>query len=173
MSWAPTYMFEEQGATISVAAYKAVAFPVAGCLGAIFAGWISDKLFRSRRAPISVIMLLLLAVFCWLFYIVPGGNWVLSLICLLVIGFMTFGPHILIVGAVPMDLGTRKAASSATGFIDSLGYLGATLTGVGTGFLIDNFSWKVAFYFWVIGAIAAAILMATLWNYKPEKGKYH
>lgn len=35
MSWAPTYMFEEQGATISMAAYKAIAFPVAGGLGAI------------------------------------------------------------------------------------------------------------------------------------------
>ncbi len=40
---------------------------------------------------------------------------------------------------MPMDFGTRKAASTATGFIDGGGYIGAALTGVGTGFLIDNF----------------------------------
>ena len=46
-------MFEEQGATISLAAYKAIAFPLAGGLGAVFAGWMSDKVFKSRRAPVA------------------------------------------------------------------------------------------------------------------------
>ena len=59
MSWAPTYMFEEQGATISLAAYKAIAFPIAGGLGAIFAGWASDKMFKNRRAPVAFTMLIL------------------------------------------------------------------------------------------------------------------
>lgn len=77
------------------------------------------------------------------------------------------------VGAFPMDLGTRKAASSVTGFIDCGGYIGAAITGVTTGWLIDNYSWQSAFYFWIAGAIIAAILMTLLWNYKPMKGKYH
>lgn len=72
-----------------------------------------------------------------------------------------------------MDLGTRKAASSVTGFIDCGGYIGAAITGVITGWLIDNYSWQSAFYFWIAGAIIAAILMTLLWNYKPMKGKYH
>ena len=164
MSWAPTYMFEEQGATISIAAYKALAFPVAGGLGAIFAGWASDHVFKHRRAPIAFIMLILLAVFCYLYRIVPGENWVISLVILLFIGFFTFGPHILLVAALPADLGTRKAASSVTGFIDGMGYVGASLTGVGTGYLIDNFSWDYAFYFWIFGAIFAAIMILFVWK---------
>jgi len=125
MSWAPTFMFEEQGATISLAAYKAIAFPVAGGLGAIFAGWASDKIFKKRRAPVAFIMLLFLAGFCYLFKACPVNNQALSLIILLFIGFFTFGPHVLIVTALPVDLGSRKAASSVTGFIDAIGYLGA------------------------------------------------
>ncbi len=164
MSWAPTYMFEEQGATISIAAYKALAFPVAGGLGAIIAGWASDNIFKHRRAPIALIMLILLAVFCYLYRIVPGENWVISLVILLFIGFFTFGPHILLVAALPADLGTRKAASSVTGFIDGMGYVGASLTGVGTGYLIDNFSWDYAFYFWILGAIFAAVMMLFVWK---------
>jgi len=55
----------------------------------------------------------------------------------MLIGFLIFGPHVMMVGIMPMDLGTRKASSSVTGFIDSLGYAGASITGVGTGLLID------------------------------------
>ncbi len=164
MSWAPTYMFEEQGAEISLAAYKAIAFPVAGGLGAIFAGWASDNIFKHRRAPIAFIMLILLAIFCYIYRIVPGANWILSLVILLFIGFFTFGPHVLLVAALPADLGTRKAASSVTGFIDAMGYVGAALTGIGTGYLIDNFSWDAAFYFWIFGAVFAAIMILFVWK---------
>ncbi len=171
MSWAPTYMFEEQGATISMAAYKAIAFPVAGGLGAILAGWASDKLFHNRRAPVAFAMLIALAVFCYLYRIVPGDNWIISLVILLFIGFFTFGPHILIVAALPADLGSRKAASSVTGFIDAMGYAGASLTGVGTGFLIDNFSWDAAFYFWILGALMAAGMMIFVWIHELKRAK--
>lgn len=169
MSWAPTYMFEVQGATISLAAYKAIAFPLAGGLGAIFAGWASDRIFKHRRAPIAFIMLLLLALFCYLYRIVPGANWVISLIILLFIGFFTFGPHVLLVAALPADLGSRKAASSVTGFIDAMGYVGASLTGVGTGYLIDKFSWNAAFGFWISGAILAAIMITFVWRFELKK----
>lgn len=172
MSWAPTYMFEVQKVTIPVAAYKAVALPIAGSLGALCAGWLTDRYFQSRRAPMAATMLFLLGVFAWLYPRVPAELWVLSLFCLLVIGFMTYGPHVLIVAIMPMDLGTRKASSSVTGFVDGFGYIGAGLTGVFSGWLVDNYSWDAAFYFWVISAIIASILMVTLWNYKPKSGEY-
>jgi len=170
LSWAPTYMFEVQKATISTAAFRAIAFPLAGSVGAFFAGWFSDRYFGSRRAPISAVMLIFLAIFIGLYPQIH--NWMLSLICLMIIGFFTFGPHVMMVGIMPMDLGTRKASSSAAGFIDSLGYIGASLTGVGTGWLLDNFSWNAAFCFWLIAAVIAAGLMLSLWNHKPEKSEY-
>ena len=172
MSWAPTYMFEVQKATISTAAYKAIALPIAGSLGALCAGWLTDKFFQSRRAPVATVMLLLLSVFAWLYPQVPAQSWLLSLLCLLAIGFMTYGPHVLIVGIMPMDLGTRKASSSVAGFVDGFGYIGAGLTGVFSGWLIDNYSWDAAFNLWVISAAIAAVLMVILWKYKPQKGKY-
>jgi len=173
LSWAPTYMFEVQKATISTAAYKAIAIPVAGSVGAIYAGWLSDKKFQSRRAPMAVIMLLMLSIASFLYPQVPTGDWVLSLILLMVIGFMLYGPHVLMVTTMPMDYGTRKAAASAAGFIDGWGYIGAAITGVASGWLIDNFGWNAAFNFWIVSAICTAVLMAMLWNYKPKKGKYH
>jgi sugar phosphate permease len=50
-----------------------------------------------------------------------------------------------------------------------MGYAGASLTGLGTGYLIENFGWNAAFYFWIFGAIFAAIMTLFIWNYK-ERG---
>ena len=66
------------------------------------------------------------------------------------------------VASAPMDYGTRKAASSATGFIDGVGYIGAAVTGILSGWLTDAWSWDAAFYLWILGAIVAGVLMLLL-----------
>ncbi len=170
--WAPTFLFEVQGAEISTAAYKTMVIPIAGSLGAISAGWATQKYFGSRRAPIVAVMLACLGSLAWLYPKIPVDNWVLGLVCLAAIGYFTYGPHVTMVAAIPMDFGTRKGASSATGFIDGLGYVGAALAGVVSGWLIDNYSWDAAFNFWIASAFIAAGLMATFWKYKPPREKY-
>lgn len=169
LSWAPTYFFEVQKAAMSAAAYKAFVFPIAGSIGSLTTGWFSDRFFRGRKAPLAATMLVLLGLASLYFPQIPQENWILSLVVLAIIGFLTFGPHMLMVTALPMDLGTKEMAASATGFIDGWGYIGASLTGVGTGFLLDRFGWNAAFYFWVSGAFLAALLMATLWNYRKKE----
>ena len=173
LAWAPTYLFETQKAGIDKAAYSSIIFPLAGAVGAIFAGWASDRWFQSRRAPIAVISMLLAGVFAWAYrFIVPVDAWLMGLIILAAIGFFVFGSHVLIVGAAPMDFGTRKAASSATGFIDGWGYLGAGLQGFSTGLLVDRWGWNAGFAFWIACAFLGAGMMVFLWRYKPLKREY-
>ena len=173
LTWAPTYLFETQGASIDKAAYSSVIFPIAGALGAIVAGWVTDRWFQSRRAPVACISLILASVLAWSYrFAIPVDAWFLGLITLAGIGFAVFGAHVLIVAAAPMDLGTRKAASSATGFIDGLGYLGAGLQGITTGLLVDRWGWNAGFAFWIVGALLAAVIMLLLWRYKPPRRTY-
>jgi len=174
MDWAPTYLFEVQKATIHIAAFKAMVIPLAGSLGALVASHIAEKHFNHRKAPIAAIMLFILAIFCFIFPSITTEDWIFGLIVLAIIGFMTYGPHVLMVTTLPMDFGSRKAAASVTGFIDGWGYVGAAITAVLGGFLIDNYGWNAAFYLWVLGAIVAGIFMLMLWNTNPQKtGKYH
>ena len=121
----------------------------------------------------SAIMLILLGIFAWLFPFIPPSKWILGLICLILVGFLTYGPLVLIAGTMAMDFGTRKNAASAAGFIDGFGYIGAALTGVLSGWLIDNYSWNAAFNFWIAGAFTSALMMFLLWNHKSKKGKFH
>ena len=173
MDWAPAYLFEEEGATISTAAFKTGLMPLAGIAGAVLTGWLSDRVFKERRAPAAAIMLLFLAFFTWVFIQTTGAHWVVGLLVLMAVGFFTYGPHVAMVAACPMDFGTRKAAASAAGFIDGVGYIGAAVTGVLSGYLVEHFGWSTAFYLWLGGAIAAAALMLVLWNYRPKPGEYH
>jgi len=173
LTWAPTYLFETQGAGIARAAYSTVIFPIAGALGAVFAGWATDRWFQSRRAPVAGISLVLAGVLAWAYrFVVPVDYWLLGLITLAAIGFAVFGAHVLIVAAAPMDFGTRKAAAAATGFIDGWGYLGAGLQGFGTGLLVDRWGWSAGFAFWIVSAFLGAVLMMLLWRYKPPQREY-
>lgn len=173
MDWAPTYMFEVEKATISAAAYKALALPLAGSLGAFFAGWVSDRFFQSRRAPVIVLMLIALMFLTILYPQLKHFHWLWSLGCLMAIGFTLYGPHVMICAAIPMDYASRKAAASAAGFIDGFGYFGAAITGVMSGFLVDRYGWNAAFYFWVSGVFLAIVLMLGQWSYRPKEGRYH
>jgi sugar phosphate permease len=171
--WAPTYLFETQKAGIDKAAYSSLIFPIAGALGALLAGWATDRWFQSRRAPVAGICMAMAGILTLVYrFVVPVEQWLLGLIVLASIGFVVFGAHVLLVAAAPMDFGTRKAAASATGFIDGWGYVGAGLQCVIVGLFVDRWGWDAGFIFWVISAFLAAGLMLFLWKHKPPKRKY-
>jgi sugar phosphate permease len=171
--WAPTYLFEVQKAAIDKTAYRVVAIPLFGIAGAIFSGWASDRFFQSRRAPIAALLMGALGFLAIFFYYgVAPGAWLLNFIILGMIGFCVLGTQVILIGAVPMDFGTRKAAGSAAGFIDFFGYIGAGMAGVFSGVLTDAWGWGAAFWFWIISAFISSAICFILWSYKPPAGKY-
>lgn len=162
--WAPVFLIEAQGATISSAGITVAVLPLAGSAGAITCGWATGKFFQNRRAPVICMCLFGLAIFSYLFYYAPPGAWLWGLICLAVIGFCTYGAHVLMVGHAAQDFAGRKAAASAAGFIDGFGYIGAAMTGVFTGWLVENYSWEAGFWYWIIAALVAGFIMLALWK---------
>ena len=165
-------MVEVQHASISTAVYRALVIPLAGSLGALFSAWISDKLFQSRRATVAAIMLILLWAYPPL--TLPTNT------SLSVGAVLRSRNH----GGLPNVWSTRIDGNDhANGFghqeSGSLrnrlhrwhGYIGAGITGVLSGWLIDNLGWHSAFYFWIFAVAVAAILMTILWNHRPVKGK--
>ncbi|MFH1005928.1 MAG: MFS transporter [Candidatus Latescibacterota bacterium] len=168
MFWAPTYLSEVHGVSISRAAIKAMVIPLSGVVAAFLAGWMTDRFFGSRRAPVVVGLMIFAGVFLWFFPFIPVSRSVVNLCALGLIGGAAISAQTLIVTGMAMDIGTRKAASSVTGFIDALGYVGATLTGVGTGWLIEHTNWTVCFHAWAGSVWVGAGLMALLWRYRPS-----
>lgn len=168
LSWAPTYFFEVQKAAVSMSAYKAVIFPTAGSLGALSAGWMSDKFFKGKRCLMSIFMMLILIASIWAFPHIPQGQWVWALILLAVIGFTTYGPHVILVTTLPMDLGGKKRASSVAGFIDGWGYIGAAFNDITSGYLLQHYGWTSASYLWIAGAVFTTVMLVFLARMKPS-----
>jgi OPA family glycerol-3-phosphate transporter-like MFS transporter len=142
--------------------------PLAGGLGAVVAGWATDRFFMGRRAPVIAILLLLLGAFSIVFPYLPYAHASLLIAALALIGFCTYGPHILMVGHAAQDFGKKSGAAGAAGFIDGMGYIGASLAGYGAGVIIKAYGYEVNFVIFGLAAILGAFLICLLWRAGPE-----
>jgi len=161
--WLSTYLVHVIGFRADRAGYMSAIFPLAGFLGTVAAGYSSDKFFSARRGPVSVIMLFLLVISIYA-YSLFAAHPILGPLALGFIGFSTFGPDTLISATAAMDFGSRKASSTAAGFINGLGSIGAVLSGVLVAGISVELGWSAVFYFLMAVTVVCLILQIFMWN---------
>jgi sugar phosphate permease len=173
INWLPAYL-DNQELSIGVSGFgfktvmKRCIHPLAGGAGAIVAGWATDRFFKGRRAPVIAVMLLLLGISSIVFpYIAADRVWLIMFVVAF-IGFCTYGPHILMVGHAAQDFGKKSGAAGAAGFIDGMGYIGASLAGVGAGLLIKKYGYEFNFIVCGLAAILGAALICIIWKAGPK-----
>ena len=171
LDWAPKYLVETKGFTLTDAGFSLSAFELAGIFGAYAAGWISDKL-DGRRGPVSVFFMLMVVVGVALLFVVPSGQRLTMAVLFSGLGFFVYGPQLLVAVAAA-DFATKIASSSAVGLTGLLGYLGATVCGVGTGMLVDTYGWNGAIWFYGISAVIGCGLLAITWNQTAATAAQH
>jgi sugar phosphate permease len=170
MNWSVQYMADFHGRSIKNSALTAIMIPLVGSLGALSAGWASDKLFGKRRAPVCILMMLGLAAVSGAMTWVQPGQWVTATALLGLAGFMIYGPDMLMSGVATVDLSHPKAGSIATGLTMCLGALGAIFSGAGVGYLKDLGHGNWSLVFWVLAALPLfpALMMVAIWNVRPK-----
>jgi len=176
VNWLPGYLTETasagQGAewlkTLKMIV-KVCVLPLGGVPGVLLAGWLTDKFFGGRRAPVIAIMLFILGGLSMLFPFIPTNNFWLLVAVVALVGFFTYGPHILMVGHAAQDFGKKSGAGGAAGFIDAWGYVGAAVAGVGAGALIDAKGYTTTFMTFGSAAIVGALLACLIWKVGPKK----
>jgi sugar phosphate permease len=166
--WLPFYMSRELGYSAGEAGYSSTAFDLAGVGGTVIAGLLSDRLFQSRRAPIVVIMMVLLAMATWLYPELSAAGRAANIFGMVLIGFLLYGPDSIASGAAAVDFGHRRGASLATGFVNGMGSIGAALSGVVVGRVSDAYGWEAVFHLFPPLCIVGALLMMTMWRRVPE-----
>jgi OPA family glycerol-3-phosphate transporter-like MFS transporter len=162
--WFPSYLQEVHGIAPGSVEFgaQAILMPLAALAGAISAGWVSDHLFQARRGPVVAIMYFLQAAVLVGFVYASDPHVCGTL--LIVLSFLFSGPHSIVGTAVTMDYGGKEATGAATGFIDGMQYLGATLVGVGMGHLIDLLGWTAWGPSLILFAVAGGALTCLVWN---------
>ena len=160
--WSVQYLME-RGAAIGVASLASAVFPLFGCLGTILAGWISDRM-GARRGPVLAVMCILLTISIVAFGRVPNQDPLYLTVTLAFVGFSLYGPYSMLAGAIAMDFGSRFSSASAAGIIDAVGAFGTIITGVGMGYLIDQYGWNTAFLFVLGLTLLATFSSVALWR---------
>jgi OPA family glycerol-3-phosphate transporter-like MFS transporter len=150
--------------------FAAVLLPCLASAGSLGSGIVSDKLFKSRRAPVAAVLYLGQVVFILLAIAMSEGMLQSSvgLAVVLILGIHTGcnATHSILGTAAAMDLGGRKMAGFAAGVIDSFQYFGAGLAGVGLGWFLDRFAIPAtqAAVASAPGALDAAAPVAAIFN---------
>lgn len=167
LDWSPTYLEEAKGFSIKESGWAYFAYEWAGIPGTLLCGWISDKIFSGRRAPAIVIYMILVMIAIVVYWQNPAGNILVDNIALIAIGFLIYGP-VMLIGVQALDLVPKKAAGTAAGLTGLFGYLGGALfANIAIGFLVDKWGWDAAFYLMIAACVISIVV--TLFTWEKEK----
>ncbi|STF40414.1 glycerol-3-phosphate transporter [Escherichia coli] len=109
-------------------------------------GWMSDKVFRGNRGATGVFFMTLVTIATIVYWMNPAGNPTVDMICMIVIGFLIYGP-VMLIGLHALELAPKKAAGTAAGFTGLFGYLGGSVAASAiVGYTVDFFGWGWRLY---------------------------
>lgn len=186
MTWTPRFLYEVSvAANVSSATSSSIAksafFGIAGIVGSVVTGRISDRLGPGRRAPVMTTSLALLLV-CTLGLAHAGvRSPLIATLGVAACGLFLLGPYSLLAGAVSLDVAAAasaatgeaeasRGAATAAGFIDAIGYVGASLAAFVLGSVSKRAGWTAAFDV-VAGVTFLALLLAWAWSARPASPK--
>ena len=169
--WSPVYVNERLGTGTAESGLLSSMFDLAGPVGTLVGGYMSDRMFQSRRIPVGVLALLSLAILMVGFQYLPLSRAAIGA-GLFAAGFLVFIPDSLLSGTAAIDFGTKKAVSTATGIVNGCGSLGqiigATLPGWVGQFLAEGRDiWNPIFVGLGLSLTLAALLLMPQWNRVP------
>jgi MFS transporter, OPA family, glycerol-3-phosphate transporter len=167
LDWAPTYLKEAKGFSLGETGWAYFLYEWAGIPGTLLCGWLSDKVFSGRRAPATIIYMLLVMIAVFVYWKNPAGNPLVDNIALIAIGFLIYGP-VMLIGVHALDLVPKKAAGTAAGLTGLFGYLGgAVFANAAMGYVVDAYGWDGGFYVLLAACVLAILFTGLTW--KKEK----
>jgi sugar phosphate permease len=166
MFWLPVYMTERLRYPADEAGYTSALFELMGFVGALAAGYASDRWMGSRRFPVGTIMMFGLAAVTFLHPTLSATGRFGNALGIALIGMMTYGPDTLLSGAAAQDLGSRRGAGTAAGLIDGVGSIGQLFSPYLVAYITHQYGWDALFRFFVVIAVSGACLGLTHWNHR-------
>jgi OPA family glycerol-3-phosphate transporter-like MFS transporter len=145
VNWIPTYLETAKGFSFRQSSTAWALYEYAAIPGTLACGYVSDRWFRGRRAPASILFMSLTLVAVVVYWLNLHGPVWIDYLALVSIGFLIYGP-IMIIGLHALDLVPKKAAGTAAGFTGFFGYVfGSAIAGAGVGWIADRWGWNGVF----------------------------
>ncbi len=103
VDWAPTYLAEVKGYSHKGSRLAYFLYEWAGIPGMLVSGYLSDKVFKGRRAPATILFMFGVLIAVFVYWKNPAGNPLIDNIALVSIGFLIYGP-VMMIGLHAADL---------------------------------------------------------------------
>lgn len=165
LEWGTSFLTQYKGFEIGLSStIVSVSELLGGVLGAIVAGWFTDKFMKSK-AQRTCLICSIGATLCFLgFWQTPDtAHWFFSALFICLSAFFVYGPQALL-GVAASQQATKRAAATANGVLGIFGYAATTVSGIGFGYLADHYGWNSVFLVAVIFGVIGALVIATLWK---------
>ena len=169
LDWGPMFLQQrENPLSPQLSGWTIGIFEVAGCIGMLCAGWMSDRFFKGKSHRVCAVEMFLVALCMIALHLLPKDcSPVLVLVLLALAGFFVYGPQAML-GVTAVKHATKKAASTAVGLIGLMSYGSVIFTGVGLGWFSDHFGWDNLFLLMTIVAVIGGLIVSALWNIKDD-----
>jgi phosphoglycerate transporter family protein len=165
--WGTSFLTEAKHVEITHASWMMAGFEFAGLIGALLAGWMTDRFFGGRAMRACVFYMILAGVSIFLFWKMAGESAFLNSTLLCSMGFFIYGPQCLI-GIAAANLATKRAAATAVGLTGFFGYLSTVFSGVGFGALVKHQGWNAGFAGLLGVAAIGTIVFILAWPAKAH-----
>lgn len=164
-SWLPYFLKVNFSLDADNAGYLSTVFDLCGFAGVVASGFISDKIFRGRRAFLCFLMLLLMTVSFIIMYSSGSSNLGLFVASIGSAGFMLFGPDALLSGVGAIDVASKHRALAAAGIINGMGSVGPIFQEQLIGWMYRIYQGNIlpVLIMLVIIAGTSTLLMLALW----------
>jgi sugar phosphate permease len=164
--WAPMFLKEVKGVTLIQAGWVTAGFEIAGAIGGVAAGYISDRWFAHRRGLIGTLYMGALILFLIYFWTTSGQHLYALTVSTFFVGFFVYGSQV-ITGVLAADVVSKKAVSSAVGLTGTFGYLASSIfSGVVIGHISHHYGWDVCFLFFIVSAFLGAVFFFLTYSHK-------
>jgi sugar phosphate permease len=164
-SWAPFFLRRNFDLAGDDAGYLSTVFDMCGFVGVLAAGFVSDRLFKGRRAGLCLVMLALMTLSFVAMYAVGATSVLGFAVSMGVAGFMLYGPDSLISGVGAIDVGSKRGALVAAGIINGMGSIGPIFQEQLIGWMYRAFDEELLpiFLVFVAVAVTGTAVTAVLW----------
>ena len=150
VNWIPTYLETAKGFSFKESSIAWSLYEYAAIPGTIACGWLSDRWFKGRRAPMTILFMVLTLIAVIVYWLNLTGPLWIDYAALFAIGFLIYGP-IMMIGLHSLDLVPKKAAGTAAGLTGLFGYVfGSAIAGTGVGWIADRWDWNGVFVTMVV-----------------------
>ena len=171
--WGVLFLQKEKGFSIEDATQIIGFYAVAGIVGTVMAGWLSDRLFKSDRVKPAILAGLLSFITLALFLFTDTG-YMMNVIYVSVFSLAIGVLYCIVAGLMAIDIVPRKATGAALGVVGISSYIAAGLQDITSGYLIefnttqvdgvDIYNFGPVSWFWLAAALISFLLPVINWK---------